>query len=167
MCILRIGRRCAVSGGRRGGGEEGATRSDAILPKRDRVQERSGEQGAWQTPQPDAVLEDPMGGKYFFHEEAALGSQIRPFGALEVHPLERSSIMVELFWVPEFRYTSKRIQLTALLAWGVRYRVTDAIMLESGVRVQGIEEANLIDAQIFGQFSFATMRIRKLIVAGR
>ena len=47
------------------------------------------------------------------------------------------------------------------LSWGIRYVLSDAISLESGVRVPDIGEANLLDAQIFGQFTYATDKLRK------
>ena len=64
---------------------------------------------------------------------------------------------------PEFTRAPADIRLSAMLTWGVRYRITSLFAFESGVRVQGIDEANLLDAQIFGQLSWGSDRLRRAI----
>ncbi len=110
----------------------------------------------------DAAIAEPMAPSFFFHD---LGwrEQLRPVVALEAEPLERSSIMVELNWVPEFTRMPADVRMSGVLTWGVRYRITNLLAFESGVRVQGIDEANLLDAQIFGQLSWGSDRLRRAI----
>lgn len=110
----------------------------------------------------DASIREPMADAYFFHDEG-LENQIAPIVAIEAEPIDRSSIMVELNWVPEFTRMPADIRLSAMLTWGVRYRITSLFAFESGVRVQGIDEANLLDAQIFGQLSWGSDRLRRAI----
>ncbi|HVK76337.1 MAG TPA: hypothetical protein VM734_23590, partial [Kofleriaceae bacterium] len=113
----------------------------------------------------DAALTEADGRTYYFHD-AELREQVRPFGAIEVEPKPRSQIMVELSWVPKLQRSPTRpspAELSALLAWGVRYRVTTLLAFESGVRVEGIQDANLLDAQIFGQLSWGTDKLRRAI----
>jgi hypothetical protein len=90
--------------------------------------------------------------------------QIRPFGGLEVQPLPRSHILVDLGWAPEFCYRCElgdKIVLKPVLSWGVRYEVARWMRLESGVRVPDIGDANLLDAQIFGQITFTSWALRR------
>jgi hypothetical protein len=91
--------------------------------------------------------------------------QIRPFGGIEVRPLDRSQILVDLGWAPEFCYrcTGDHITLKPVLSWGVRYDVANWMRLESGVRVPDIGEANLLDAQIFGQVTFTSWGLRRAV----
>jgi hypothetical protein len=110
----------------------------------------------------DASIREPMADAYFFHDEG-FRKQVRPVLAIEAEPIERSSIMVELNYVPEFTRMPQDIRLSAMLTWGVRYRITSLFAFESGVRVQGIDEANLLDAQIFGQLSWGSDRLRRAI----
>jgi hypothetical protein len=110
----------------------------------------------------DASIREPMADAYFFHDEG-FRNQVRPVLAIEAEPIERSSIMVELNYVPEFTRMPQDIRLSAMLTWGVRYRITSLFAFESGVRVQGIDEANLLDAQIFGQLSWGSDRLRRAI----
>jgi hypothetical protein len=110
----------------------------------------------------DAAIREPGAASVFFHDQG-VREQIRPVLALEAEPLLRSSIMVELNWVPEFTRAPADIRMSAVLTWGVRYRITTLLAFESGVRIQGIDEANLLDAQIFGQLSWGTDRLRRAI----
>ncbi len=110
----------------------------------------------------DASIREPMADAFFFHDQG-LGEQVRPVLAIEAEPIERSSIMVELNYVPELTRAPADIRLSAMLTWGVRYRITSLFAFESGVRVQGIDEANLLDAQIFGQLSWGSDRLRRAI----
>jgi hypothetical protein len=110
----------------------------------------------------DAAIREPMADAYFFHDEG-LEHQIAPVLAIEAEPKDGSSIMVELNWVPEFTRAPADIELSAMLTWGVRYRITPLFAFESGVRVQGIDDANLLDAQIFGQLSWGSDRLRRAI----
>jgi hypothetical protein len=90
--------------------------------------------------------------------------QLRPFGGLEVQPLPRSQILIDIGWAPEFCYgceSNHRIRLKPVLSWGVRYEVARWMRLESGVRVPDIASANLLDAQIFGQVTFTSWALRR------
>ena len=96
----------------------------------------------------------------------SVSNQIRAFGGINVRPLERSEIMIDLGWAPEFCYactTSDHIKLKPELSWGVRYRVADWMTLESGVRVPDIRGANLLDAQIFGMVTFTSWGLRHMV----
>ena len=106
----------------------------------------------------DALLTGPEGDTLL--HSRGVGRQLRPFGGVEVEPVPDAQILIETYWVPELRYADPRIDLTALLAWGVRYRI-GSVFLEAGVRLPDIADANLIDAQIFGQFTFVNRRIRR------
>jgi hypothetical protein len=104
------------------------------------------------------------------HQEG-LGNQIVPFGGIQVEPIDRAEILVDLSWAPEFCYQTaacaaqgeKTIQLQPELSWGVRYRVTDWMNLESGVRLPNIGKADLLDAQIFGSVTLMTWGLSHLV----
>jgi hypothetical protein len=92
--------------------------------------------------------------------------QLRVFGGLEVTPLPHAQILVDVGWAPEFCYhceEADRIKLKPVLSWGVRYEVARWMRLESGVRVPDIAEANLLDAQIFGQVTFTSWALRRAV----
>jgi hypothetical protein len=110
----------------------------------------------------DAAIREPMADAFFFHDQG-LAEQVAPVLAIEAEPKDGSSIMVELNWVPELTRAPADIELSAMLTWGVRYRITSLYAFESGVRVQGIDDANLLDAQIFGQLSWGSDRLRRAI----
>lgn len=94
-------------------------------------------------------------------------NQLRAFGGIEVRPLPRSQILIDLGWAPEFCYRcsedADKIKLRPTLSWGVRYAVADFMNLESGVRVPDIASANLLDAQIFGQITFTSWALRRAV----
>jgi hypothetical protein len=92
--------------------------------------------------------------------------QLRAFGGFEARPLPRSEILVDLSWAPEFCYGCAStaggmgtIRLRPELAWGVRYQVARFMHIESGVRVPDIGNANLLDAQIFGQVTLTSFAL--------
>lgn len=104
--------------------------------------------------------------------------QLRAFGGLEVRPLPHSQILIDLGWAPEFCYqcgldaderaagddpASNKIRLKPVLSWGVRYEVARWMRLESGVRLPDIGDANLLEAQIFGQVSFTSEALRRAV----
>ena len=96
--------------------------------------------------------------------------QLRVFGGLEARPLDKSSILIDLSWAPEFCYACvddgdaiRRIKLRPELSWGVRYEVASWMRLESGVRVPDIGNFNLLDAQIFGQVTFASYALKRAV----
>ncbi len=98
----------------------------------------------------------------------SVGNQIRAFGGIQVEPIERSQIMVDLAWAPEFCYgmggtCTDAIKLKPELSWGVRYRVADWMTLESGVKVPDIGNANLLNAQIFGMVTFTSWGLRHTV----
>jgi hypothetical protein len=100
------------------------------------------------------------------HTVYAVGDQLRPFGGVQVEPIDHAEILVDLGWAPEFCYAcagADQIKLRPELSWGVRYRVADWMALESGVRVPDIGDANLLDAQIFGQVTFTSWGLRHAV----
>jgi hypothetical protein len=91
-------------------------------------------------------------------------NQIRVFGGFEARPLPKSAILIDLGWSPEFCYQcldADKIKLRPELSWGVRYEVASWMRLESGVRLPDIGDANLLDAQIFGQVTFTSWALRR------
>ncbi|MBP9206779.1 MAG: hypothetical protein KBG28_22590 [Kofleriaceae bacterium] len=115
----------------------------------------------------DASLTPPDAAAITLHD-GKLGNQIRGFGGLEFRPLDQSQILIDLGWTPEFCVEcSAHIKLRAVLSWGVRYQVRPWFNIESGVRVPDIQDANLLDAQIFGQVTFVSWRLRDTIDALR
>jgi hypothetical protein len=101
-----------------------------------------------------------------FHDLKEARDQVRVFGGLEVQPLPRSHILIDLGWAPEFCYAcgdADKITLKPVLSWGVRYEVARFMRLESGVRLPDIGEANLLEAQIFGQVTFTSWALRRAI----
>ncbi|MCX5748378.1 MAG: hypothetical protein NT062_38485 [Proteobacteria bacterium] len=99
-----------------------------------------------------------------------LRKQIRPFGGIQVEPIDKSLILIDLGWAPEFCYgdiasacPKGRINLRPELSWGVRYQIADWMQLESGVRVADIQNANLLDAQIFGGITFTSWGLRHAV----
>jgi hypothetical protein len=95
------------------------------------------------------------------------GRQVRAFGGFEAKPLDRSSILIDLGWAPEFCYRctsdTDKITLRPELSWGVRYQVASFVHLESGVRVPDIGNFNLLDAQIFGQVTLTSYALRTAV----
>ncbi len=92
--------------------------------------------------------------------------QLRVFGGIEARPLDRSSILIDLGWAPEFCYgcaDADKIQLRPELSWGVRYEVARYMHFASGVRVPDIGNFNLLDAQIFGQVTFTSFALRDAV----
>jgi hypothetical protein len=92
--------------------------------------------------------------------------QVRVFGGFEAHPLDKSSILIDLGWAPELCYgcaDADKIKLRPELSWGVRYEVARFMHLESGVRVPDIGNFNLLDAQIFGQVTFTSFALRDAV----
>jgi hypothetical protein len=92
--------------------------------------------------------------------------QIRVFGGFEARPLEKSAILIDLGWAPEFCYQctdTDKIKLRPELSWGVRYEVASFMHIESGVRVPDIGNFNLLDAQIFGQITFTSFALHDAV----
>jgi hypothetical protein len=110
----------------------------------------------------DASINRPATGDEVLLHDQGLKKQLRPFGGIELQPLPRSQIMLELIWEPELRLTdppgTDSIKLQPTFAWGVRYQLADWARFESGVRVPNIKDVNLLDAQIFGQLRFVSRR---------
>jgi hypothetical protein len=50
-----------------------------------------------------------------------------------------------------------------VLSWGVRTQLAKWMRLEAGVRLPDIGEANLLDAQIFGQVTFTSSALRSAV----
>jgi hypothetical protein len=99
--------------------------------------------------------------------DRGIEKQLRAFGGVEIEPLPRSRIMLEVDWIPEFRVRdggeADHITLRPMFSWGVRYQLADWAIIESGVRIPDIENINLIDAQIFGQFRFISNHFSHLL----
>ncbi|HEY1738650.1 MAG TPA: hypothetical protein VGI86_08065 [Acidimicrobiia bacterium] len=96
----------------------------------------------------------------------SLIDQIRAFGGIEVWPFPRSEVLADLAWAPVFCYTCDgpdQIKLSPELSWGVRYKATPWLYLESGVHVFDIDQAKLLDAQIYGQVTFVTWGLRHAV----
>jgi hypothetical protein len=103
--------------------------------------------------------------------------QVRPFGGIELRPLPSSQILVDIGWAPEFCYQcsnfgdqangaafgASKIRLKPVLSWGVRTQLAKWMRLEAGVRLPDIGEANLLDAQIFGQVTFTSSALRSAV----
>jgi hypothetical protein len=100
---------------------------------------------------------------YVLHDQG-LRKQLRAFGGIGVRATDVADVLIDVGWTPEFCYTcTDRVKLRAVLSWGVRYNIADWVTIESGVRVADISHANLLDAQIFGQLTFVSRRIRTAI----
>ena len=98
--------------------------------------------------------------------DGGLGGQVRAFGGIQVMPIPKSEILVDLSWAPEFCYAcdaGSSIRLRPELSWGVRYEVSEWMHLESGVRVPNIGDANLLDAQIFGSVTLTTWALHHAV----
>jgi opacity protein-like surface antigen len=121
----------------------------------------------WDASLAGAIDGDPENRREMTLHDGELKNQIKVFGGIEVRPLPRSQILVDLGWSPEFCYycsqDSDKIKLRPTLSWGVRYAVADFMNLESGVRVPDIASANLLDAQIFGQVTFTSWALRRAV----
>ena len=68
--------------------------------------------------------------------------------------------------MPEFCFTCSapnRTRLRPILSWGVRYDLASWAQLQSGVRVPDIGDANLLDAQIFGQLTLINRSIERVV----
>ena len=117
--------------------------------------------------QSNAVVADgaPPPPEFALHD-GSRGKQVRAFGGFEARPLDRSAILIDLGWAPEFCYQcvgADKITLRPELSWGVRYEVARFMHLESGVRVPDIGNFNLLDAQIFGQITFTSFALRDAV----
>ena len=100
---------------------------------------------------------------YVLHDQG-IKNQLRAFGGVAVKATDSADVLIDWGWTPEFCYTcTNQVRLRAVLSWGVRYNLADWIRIESGVRVADIQNANLLDAQIFGQVTFVSRRIRDAI----
>jgi len=92
--------------------------------------------------------------------------QLRAFGGIEIRPLADAQIMLELFYVPQFVYhetAPETIELHPELAWGVRYELARWAVIEAGVRIPEIDDVDLLDAQIFGQFKIVSRKLREAL----
>ncbi|MEJ7604316.1 MAG: hypothetical protein WKG01_41030 [Kofleriaceae bacterium] len=100
------------------------------------------------------------------HGFEGFNSQIRGFGGIEVRPIEKSLIIVDVGWAPEFCpgcTGNRQIRLRPVLSWGVRSEIARWFTFEAGVRVPEIGDANLLDAQIFGQAIFTSWALRRAV----
>lgn len=115
----------------------------------------------------DASISRRSDGAEVLLHDKGVEKQLRPFGGIELEPLPRSRIMLELIWEPEFRLAPEpgadSIKLQPTFAWGVRYQLAEWAQFESGVRIPNIKDVNLLDAQIFGQLRFVSRRFSRFL----
>jgi hypothetical protein len=114
----------------------------------------------------DAEIKNDATGSLYQLNKAGVNQQLRPFGGIQLEPIDRSEILIDLSWAPQFCYLATGcdpIHLKAELSWGVRYHVTDWLTLESGVRLPNIDDARLLDAQIFGSVTLLTWKLHHAI----
>jgi hypothetical protein len=114
----------------------------------------------------DASLQPAGGDEVTLHGGNDQRRQVRPFGGIQIQPIDKSEILIDLSWGPEFCYhctDNDQIRLRPQLSWGVRYHVADWMLLESGVRVPDIGAANLLDAQIFGSLVFTSWALHHAV----
>lgn len=100
--------------------------------------------------------------------DKGVGKQLRAFGGIELQPKDRSTLLIELGWAPEFRLRevagqSDSIHLRPTLSWGVRFEFAKWGVIESGVRIPDIKDINLLDAQIFGQLKLISRRFERFL----
>ncbi|MEZ4403099.1 MAG: hypothetical protein R3B06_23955 [Kofleriaceae bacterium] len=113
----------------------------------------------------DASVETGTAGPVTLHDQG-LGRQVRVGGGVAVRAVDDADILVDLAWVPEFCFGCSAVNQTRLrpvLSWGVRYDLTRWAQLQSGVRVPDIGDANLIDAQIFGQLTLLNRSFERIV----
>jgi hypothetical protein len=114
----------------------------------------------------DASIEREDGSEIVLHD-GKVTDMLRAFGGIEIEALPRSHILVEVSWTPELRLADApapdSIELRPMLSWGVRYELASWAHFESGVRVPDIGDANLLDAQIFGQLRLVTRRFAHVL----
>ncbi len=113
------------------------------------------------------VLRDGADREIVFHDND-VARRLRAFGGIEVQPLPRSTLMLELYWSPLFRLRdatgqTDSITLRPTFSWGVRYQFADWGLFESGVRIPDIGEINLLEAQIFGQLRLVSRRFSNFL----
>ena len=113
----------------------------------------------------DASVETGDAGPVALHDRG-LGKQLRVGGGVAVRAVEDADIAVDFAWVPEFCFgclEENRIRLRPILSWGVRYDLASWANLQSGVRVPDIGDANLLDAQIFGQLTLINRSLERVV----
>jgi hypothetical protein len=113
----------------------------------------------------DASIKD--GDDEVLLHDGGIKKQLRAFGGIELEPLPKSRLLLEVVWMPEFRLgqndVADTIKLRPMFAWGVRYELTNWAMIESGVRIPDIQDINLLDAQIFGQVKIVSRRFSRFL----
>jgi hypothetical protein len=113
----------------------------------------------------DALVENSGEAPVLLHDQG-LKRQVRPGGGIELRAKPDADILVDVAWVPELCYTCtapNRVKLRAILSWGVRYELADWAQFQAGVRVPDIGDANLLDAQIFGQLTLLNSTLRRVV----
>jgi hypothetical protein len=113
----------------------------------------------------DASVESGAEGAVVLHDQG-LGRQFRAGGGVAVRAVDDADIAVDFAWVPEFCFACterNRIRLRPILSWGVRYDLASWAQLQSGVRVPDIGDANLLDAQIFGQLTIVNRTFARVL----
>jgi hypothetical protein len=113
----------------------------------------------------DASVETGDEGAVLLHDQG-LSRQFRIGGGVAVRAVEDADILIDYAWIPEFCFTctdANRTRLRPILSWGVRYDLAPWAQLQSGVRVPDIGDANLLDAQIFGQLTLINRSIERVV----
>ncbi len=113
----------------------------------------------------DALVQNVGEAPVLLHDQG-LKRQVRAGGGVAVRAKPDSDVLVDLAWVPELCYTcseSQRVKLRPILSWGVRYQLADWAQFQAGVRVPDIGDANLLDAQIFGQLTLLNSTLRRVV----
>jgi hypothetical protein len=103
----------------------------------------------------------------FALHDRGIANQLRGFGGVELRPLDDALILIDLSWVPQLCYECgvERVSLRPVFSWGVRYEIADWIQVQSGVTVPDIQDANLLDAQIFGQVTLFNRALHHAVAA--
>jgi hypothetical protein len=115
----------------------------------------------------DAEIEYQNGSKAELNEREFL-DKAKFFGGIEARVKPRADIILEWSYVPRFILADRDpnpedMRMQAQFLWGVRYELTRAVDIESGVRIGDIVDTNLIDAHIFGRLTIAFDRIKQAI----
>jgi hypothetical protein len=89
--------------------------------------------------------------------------QVKAFGGIAVRPLDNSEILCYQCTSATANFDNAKIKLKPVLSWGVRTFIASWVRFEAGVRLPDIGEANLLDAQIFGQLTLTSGGFRSAI----
>jgi hypothetical protein len=116
----------------------------------------------------DAEIEWQRDGSKAELNERDFLDKTKLFGGIEARVKPRADIILEWSYAPRFILRDQSpvpedMRMQAQFLWGVRYKLTRAVDIESGVRIADIVDTNLIDAHIFGRLTVAFDRIKRAI----